>query len=295
MKVDSRRDTLLRSLRAFEDCTIAFATGGAPGYEEWERAREDLLSQPELLPLLPRWISANRSGSQFWHFMKAQNGTYAGRREFIWTELAPLHKFVEEGATQPTSLSLEPFIARGTAASIGEAWSRIQARREADPEGAITLARSLLEGTCKDLLHKLKVQYSEKDDLPKLYGLIANAMNLGPRSHKEEVFKQILGGCMSVVNGLAALRNTFGDAHGKAPNTPKPAARHADLAINLAGTLAERFLWRLTRIATRGNRGPNKRMDQSGRGRRLSQAGTTRRRTVKFPDRAAAPQVMRGR
>jgi len=36
-------------------------------------------------------------------------------------------------------------------------------------------------------------------------------------------------------------------------------------------------------------------MDQSGRGRPLSQAGTTRWRTVQFPDRAAAPQVMRGR
>lgn len=43
---------------------------------------------------------------------------------------------------------------------------------------------------------------------------------------------------MAVANGLAALRNAFGDAHGKAPNAPKPAARHADLAINLAGTLA---------------------------------------------------------
>jgi hypothetical protein len=87
-------------------------------------------------------------------------------------------------------------------------------------------------------LQKLKVAYSEKDDLPKLYGLVANSMNLGPQSHKEEVFKQILGGCMSVANGLAALRNTFGDAHGKASGAPKPAARHADLAINLAGTLA---------------------------------------------------------
>ena len=33
----------------------------------------------------------------------------------------------------------------------------------------------------------------------------------------------------------------------------------------------------------------------SGRGRPLSQAGTTSRRTVSFLDRAAAPQVMRGR
>ncbi len=43
---------------------------------------------------------------------------------------------------------------------------------------------------------------------------------------------------MSVANGLAAMRNTFGDAHGKGPKAYKPSARHADLAINLAGTIA---------------------------------------------------------
>ncbi len=126
--------------------------------------------------------------------MKARDGTYAGRRQFIWSELRPLFDFVERGATQPTALSLEPFIERGTAASIGEARSRTQARREADPEGAITLARTLLESTCKELLHKLGKNYSDKDDLPKLYGLVAGAMNLGPQGHKDEVFKQILGG-----------------------------------------------------------------------------------------------------
>lgn len=238
MRPYSRREALSRALKAFEDCTIAFATGGPAGYEEWEQARADLLSQPELLPLLPSWISTNRSGSQFWQFVKSTSSTYAGRREFIWSELAPLYDYVATGAAQPTSLSLEPFFARGTAASIGEAWSRIQGRRESDPEGAITLARTLLEGTCKELLHKLAVPYAERDDLPKLYGLVANAMSLGPQSHKEEVFKQVLGGCMNVANGLAGLRNAFGDAHGKAPSTPKPGVRHADLAVNLAGTLA---------------------------------------------------------
>lgn len=233
----SRMESLRRSLKAFEDCTISFATGGA-GFEEWEHVREDLLSQPEFLPILPKWIASNRSGSQFWQFMKAQSSTYAGRREFIWTELAPLHDLVENSLTQPTALSLEPYMARGTASAIGEAWARIQARREADPEGAITLARSLLESTCKDLLVKLDLPFSEKDDLPKLYQKVATAMKLGPQAHKEEVFKQILGGCMSVANGLAALRNAFGDAHGKAPGAPKPSPRHADLAINLAGSLA---------------------------------------------------------
>lgn len=236
--VASRRDQMYRVVSAFQERTIDLATGGGTTYEEWEESRVEVLSQPELLHVLPEWVSRTRWGGQFWQFIKGVDATYAGRRKFIWDQLEPVFQAVEKGGTQQTSLSLEPFLAKATASSIADAWSRIQARREADPEGAITLARSLLEGTCKELLHKLRIEYGDSDDLPKLYGQLAKAMNLGPQAHKEEVFKQILSGCFSVVNGLAALRNAFGDAHGKGPNAPRPGGRHADLAINLSGSLA---------------------------------------------------------
>jgi hypothetical protein len=53
----------------------------------------------------------------------------------------------------------------------------------------------------------------------------------------EEVFKRILGGATNVVENLGSLRNKIGDAHGKG----RPVAvlpRHAQLAVNLAGTIA---------------------------------------------------------
>jgi hypothetical protein len=188
--------------------------------------------------MLPAWIPKNRSGGQFWTFIKAKSPTYQGRREFIWGELERVFAFVEQGFTQPTAASLEPLLrARGSAALL-DAWSRIHARRASDPEGAITAARTLLESVCKHLLEELGLSYAPTDDLPQLYSKLAEAMNLGPQSHKEQVFKQILGGCMTVANGLASLRNTFGDAHGKGKKAPRPAPRHADLAVNLAGTIA---------------------------------------------------------
>lgn len=48
----------------------------------------------------------------------------------------------------------------------------------------------------------------------------------------------ILGGCSAVVNGLGTLRNKLGDAHGQGKIPVTPAARHAELAVNLAGSLA---------------------------------------------------------
>ena len=77
-----------------------------------------------------------------------------------------------------------------------------------------------------------------ENDLPKLYGLTAELLNLSPSQHTEQIFKQILGGCKSVVEGLGALRNKLSDAHGKGKKAPKPSPRHAELAVNLAGAMA---------------------------------------------------------
>ena len=61
---------------------------------------------------------------------------------------------------------------------------------------------------------------------------------LAPSQHDEKVFKQILGGCTSVVEGLAAVRNRLSDSHGRGLEVARPSARHAELAVNLAGAMA---------------------------------------------------------
>lgn len=85
-------------------------------------------------------------------------------------------------------------------------------RRAEDPAGAITTARTLLETVCKHILDDLKEEYPTDADLPKLYKITAEKLNLAPSQHSAAVFKQILGGCTSVVEGLGALRNRLGSA-----------------------------------------------------------------------------------
>jgi hypothetical protein len=72
-----------------------------------------------------------------------------------------------------------------------------------------------------------------KADLPKLYVLAAEKLNLPPSKHTEDIFKQNLGGCHSVVQGLGALRSKVGDAQGQGKKPVKPAPRHAELAVKL--------------------------------------------------------------
>jgi hypothetical protein len=129
-------------------------------------------------------------------------------------------------------------IAVSSSAEVLASWRRVQARRFEDPAGAITAARALLESACYYLLAKMGEESGETDDLPSLYGRVARAMSLHPKDRSDEAIRQILQGCFSVVNGLSAFRNALGDAHGKKPAQATPSARHADLAVNVAGSIS---------------------------------------------------------
>ena len=88
------------------------------------------------------------------------------------------------------------------------------------------------------ILDEAGVAHSDKDDLPKLYKETAKQLNMAPEQHQEEVFKQILVGCQTVIQGVGTLRNKLSDAHGKGRKAVKPSPRHATLAVNLAGSMA---------------------------------------------------------
>jgi hypothetical protein len=111
-------------------------------------------------------------------------------------------------------------------------------RRLSDPEGAITVARTLLETVCKRILDELSITYTDKEDLPKLYAMAAKVLNLAPDQHSEEPIKAILGGAMNLVNGIGTLRNRLSDSHGRGGKPVRPSPRHASLAVNLAGGVA---------------------------------------------------------
>jgi hypothetical protein len=125
---------------------------------------------------------------------------------------------------------------------VQAAWLKALERKASDPEGAITSARTLIESVCKHILDAAGVEYDDGTELPKLYKLTAEILNLAPSQHTEAVFKQVLGGCTAVVEGLGSLRNRLSDAHGKGKGGSKPAPRHAELAVNLSGALATYLL-----------------------------------------------------
>ena len=130
-----------------------------------------------------------------------------------------LLEFLETGSKMPSDQTVSEGLKRFNVESVHTAWEKALDRRQSDPEGAITAARTLLETVCKHILDESAIQYNgNKIELPQLYRLVSNELRLSPSQHTKEVFKQILGGCSAIVNGLGTLRNRLGDAHGQGKN-----------------------------------------------------------------------------
>lgn len=227
----------LESAEALKNLLVARATGTEGDEAEYMRLRQMVLDDPQLSALTPRFVRTCRDLPQFWQFIKHKFPTYAERRSFLWKEFEPLLEAMDT-ASSPSDELVTAAVVRFDSAHVQSAWSKALARRTSDPEGAITMARTLLESVCKHILEEAGAPTDDAPDVSKLYRQTAERLQLAPSQHTEQVFKQILGGCSAVVEGLGALRNRLSDAHGTGKSAVKPAARHAELAVNLAGALA---------------------------------------------------------
>ncbi|MGG0644738.1 abortive infection family protein [Sporosarcina gallistercoris] len=220
-----------------------YATGGNVNSEfKYKEERMNLMNNSIFKEKVPMFIKTCRSVDEFWGYIKPKFSTYHERRTFIASEFHELLTLLEEMQSRNIAFSniIEIPLHPGSEISyIHETWNKAIERTVNDPEGAITIARTLLEEIFKYILVNTKTSYSQDADLPSLYKLVRNLLNLSPEQHTEEIFKQILGGCNSVVVGLGSLRSKHGDAHGKTPYSVRPERRHAKLAVNLAGAMGE--------------------------------------------------------
>jgi hypothetical protein len=231
-------DELMNQVESLKLMLVSYATGVGGDTLEYKILRQELMATPRIAKLLPRFVHVCRDLGEFWSFIKPKLKSYAERREYLRNEFDPLLTMLETESRTPSDAGITATVKSVSSAYIQEAWHKALERRATDAEGAITAARTLLESVCKHVLDAAGATYDDSADLPKLYSLTAKQLNLSPSQHTEQLFKQILGGCQTVVEGVGALRNRHSDAHGKGASGTKPAPRHAELAVNLSGTMA---------------------------------------------------------
>ena len=232
-------DSLIERVSMIEGILIAAATGGDLQNPIYVNLRREFMANPQVKDLLPSFVRTYRSLDAFWPFIKHEAGSYAERRQIISGAFTPLMDQLEGLNNAPSDHAVSETLHSFDAEGIHAVWSKAMDRRMTDPEGAITVARTLLETVCKRVLDELDVTYGDKDDLPKLYAKVARELNLAPNQHVEEPIRAILGGAMNLVNGIGTLRNRFSDSHGRGGKLPvRPSPRHASLAVNTAGAVA---------------------------------------------------------
>ncbi|MGF9697835.1 abortive infection family protein [Paenibacillus sp. MABNR03] len=116
-------------------------------------------------------------------------------------------------------------------------WDRAIKESNTDPEDAITAARSMLESTCKWLMNRMEISYTERDDLPQLYKKVADKLEYFPDIDGERIVKQFTGSMSGIVSAVAEFRNKYGDSHGKNEHYIPPTSSHSVLTVNLSGAL----------------------------------------------------------
>ncbi len=226
--IDSLNDYDL--VKYLENGLVSKATGG--DFSSYEYVRQKVLNKKSFEKLLPNWVKTCRDKDQFWGFIRKIE-RYQPRREFLWSEFSPLLNYLEFKTISP----IEDIVVFDES-HIHAQWKKAIDRKQTDPEGAITMARTLIESLLKHILDEEGVIHNDNAELSELYKEVAKLLNLAPEQHQEKIFKQILGGANGIISGLGAMRNKLGDAHGVVKTKVKPKERHSELAVNLAGSMA---------------------------------------------------------
>ena len=111
-----------------------------------------------------------------------------------------------------------------------------------DYDGAITNARSLVEAICMHILDDLGVEYGRDGNLTKLYKHVSEQLAMDPSLYHSEDLRKITSGFITVIQGLAGLRNDLSDAHGRDTRVYRACKRHAILAVNAAQIISDYLL-----------------------------------------------------
>lgn len=236
--------TLLEEVSMFRNMLVAGVEGKPLDHAMYARMRKLLMSRADLKSFVPAFLRTVRDASDYWGFIKGVSPQWEPRRAFIREQMEPLLSHLEtaQGGVADT-IATEVFHGLDSD-HIRDVWDKALERRGSDPAGAITMARTLLESVSKHILDELKVSYDEAADLPRLYFLVLTTLEVAPNQQTEGIVKQIFRSSQAIVEGIGALRNKLGDSHGKGKDHLSPDAAYAELAVNLAGSVAT-FLVRI--------------------------------------------------
>jgi hypothetical protein len=221
-----------------KDILTARVNGAPADAHAYAQLRGALLRNSFTAALVPDVVVASHELADFWRTISDRFGPKDLKRKFVSDAFAPLLARLERTDRAPSAIIAADAITVLDSQHVAKTWERALARCSSEPESALTSARELLESVCKHILEDLSVPHDPNADLPRLWGLCAQQLDLAPSQHAHAPLKTILGNCQSIVQNIGAVRNRLGDAHGKGRAKARAEERHATLAVTLAGAMS---------------------------------------------------------
>jgi hypothetical protein len=205
--------------------------------QQYSELRAKLRGVSRIQTFLPSFLRSRPTLTAV-RLLSQEKGGYANRREFILESFAPALEFLYEELQNLIDVPGSKALSKLDSPQVRAACEKAISRLRDDPDGAITSARSLLETVCKYILDNRGERYARTADLPDLYKATIRAINLAPDQQSEDAMRQMLQGCLSVVQGIGTLRNRVGDAHGKDATAGVVEHHHASLGVEVACSVA---------------------------------------------------------
>ncbi len=115
------------------------------------------------------------------------------------------------------------------------------------PSSAIGKAKELIEICCKSILNDQDLSFDDNMDLIQLMNMASSSIGLTPKTAKGckselAISGRILGNLCNISQGMAELRNLYGDGHGKSKEFKSLPPRYAHLAVG-ASVAVVHFMW----------------------------------------------------
>ncbi len=120
---------------------------------------------------------------------------------------------------------------------VRENWWKIGSRIAANPDAAMTAARTLLESTCKTILDEMGEAPDETGDLARLVKRTIRVLGL-TEQQQDQPTKQLISGLMSMISGVAGISNAAGDRHGQVGGSTLRDVCLAEFVAHACGSIA---------------------------------------------------------
>ena len=141
------------------------------------------------------------------------------------------------GEALPADEQMAELLSNHPSQKVRDQWHKALQRRDSDPPGSVTAARSFLEATMKWILESKGEPITNNNQ--ELFQRTIKALEI---QQDGRPLQRLLDGIDLIIRGVGDMRNKQGDAHGASTSSLPLKASEASLCVNVAGAAAMYFL-----------------------------------------------------